>query len=320
MTGRAILTAFVDTDGKVGYTLDAASRTYKSTQPVTHNTWYEVQVHLRVDGNDSAADVWLNDVPLADLSQHFGLEKQTIGRIEIGDNSAGRTWEARFDDVIASRSQIISEQDADPISGTLTVRTTPKLPELQFVLDGETFLTDAEGIARIKVQKWSADLRQRIQVPNTQLGPEYTGAVASFWTWNGWLTAGDHDVNAFFDLSYPLQLSFVDQNSNPIDISLIDSVTLQSSVGTVFTFSHEQLMTPQLLPASRVVPSREGRVSNPFEFSVIEVDIRGSNVVNRGQQRISNTGLSAGPDQAAALLGHDHRPGRALRETNGGEH
>ena len=133
------------------------------------------------------------------MSQRFGLEAGTIGRIEIGDNSAGRSWDARFDDVIASTAQIAPQQEVDPISGTLTVRTTPKLPGLQFVLDGQTFLTDAEGIARIQVQKWSQDLRQRIQVPNTELGQEYKGAVAKFWTWNGWLTGRDHDVNAFFD-------------------------------------------------------------------------------------------------------------------------
>jgi hypothetical protein len=142
-------------------------------------------------------------------------------------------------------------------------------------------------------------LRQRIQVPSTQLGAEYKGAVATFWAWNSWISGLDHDVNAFFDLSYPIQLSFVDQDNDPIDLSRIDSVTLQSSVGTLYSFTADQLKSPQLLPASRVVPSPRGRRSENFLYSVVEVNVRGSNVVNRAQQRFQ---VTSAPSRSISLL------------------
>ena len=292
VAGRSILVLTVNADGTLGYTLDEGRLAYTSTQRIEPGTWYGVQVHLAIAGNNSAADVWLDDVSVPDLSHRFGLEDKTAGRIEIGDNTAGRSWDVSFDDVIVDTAKIAATQETDPVNGTLTVRTTPRIPGLQFVLDGKTFVTDSDGIARIDVERWSADLQQRIQVPKTELGPAYKGAVASFWSWNGWLNGRDHDVNAFFDLSYPLQLSFIDQTDDPVDLARIDSVTLQNNLGTVVTLTGDQLKTPQLLPASRVVPSRQGRKSGPFTYSVIEVNVRGSNVVNRGQQQFQLTGDS----------------------------
>jgi hypothetical protein len=295
VTGLPVLTAFVTPAGTLGYSADATGLTFESTQRVTRKTWQEIQVHIVLDRNDTTVEVWLDDMPVSDLSQQFGLENDSVGRIEIGDNSAGRSFDVYFDDVIADDARIDPSQEPNPISGTLTVRTLPALPGLRFELDGETFVSDAGGVARIAVQRWSVNLRQQIQVPSTQLGAEYKGAVATFWAWNSWISGRDHDVNAFFDLSYPIQLSFADQDNDPIDLSRIDSVTLQSSVGTLYSFTADQLKSPQLLPASRVVPSPQGRTSENFLYSVVEVNVRGSNVVNRAQQRFEVTGAPTRP-------------------------
>jgi hypothetical protein len=267
--------------------LDATGTIFTGTTQVEPGVWHELQVGALVNRNGSRVTVWLDGEVLPELNQQVYLGSDPIGRIDLGDNTSGRTFEVLFDDVIVDTEWIEPSRQPDPLTGTLVVRTTPRLPGIAFELDGETFLTSEAGVARIEVRRWTADLRQRIQVPNSDLGSASAGAVATFWGWDSWIGARDHDVNAFFDMSYPVTIEFVDHRTEmAVDPTLVEvsSITVESSVGKSFTFTTDDLDKPQLLPGSRVVPSREGRLSEPFQYRVQEVWVRGGQVVNKGQQ------------------------------------
>lgn len=284
VAGRPILALNVGPEGSLGYYVDVSNITVDGPQVVTLDEWHEVQVRVHIDGNASQVAVWLDEQPIDQLSRGLGLGEDTIGRIEIGDNTSGRTFDVLFDDVIVDTTYIESARDPDPVGGLLVVHALPDVAGLQFMLDGETYVTDELGVARIEVYEWTTDLRQRIEVPDAALGPESNGATASFWGWQGWGGPRDKLVQAYFDLNYPTTLLFQDGDKNPIDASQVTSITLRNSVGNTYLFTGEQLRSPQVLPGSRVVPSREGRQSEPFTYSVLEVIVGGSNVVNKSQQ------------------------------------
>jgi hypothetical protein len=102
-TGASLLGLLVDSKGRLAYRNDVAGVTTTSTTPFSLGVWHDVQVHLAV-GSPGQAEVWLDGAPVALLSttQNFGTTP--IGRVQLGDNSAGRTFTEYFDEVSAGTS------------------------------------------------------------------------------------------------------------------------------------------------------------------------------------------------------------------------
>jgi hypothetical protein len=64
-----------------------------------------VQVHARV-GSSGLTEVWLDGVRLADLSRSQALGSAPIGRVQLGNNQTGRTYDVAFDDIVIDTAQI----------------------------------------------------------------------------------------------------------------------------------------------------------------------------------------------------------------------
>ncbi len=90
---------FVNTSGKLGLRNDVSATTLTSATPVGSG-WHELMLRLVVNGSASTTQVWLDGVPINDLSVTTNLGTTPIGRFQIGEVNSGRTYRVLFDDVV----------------------------------------------------------------------------------------------------------------------------------------------------------------------------------------------------------------------------
>jgi chitodextrinase len=95
----ALASAFVSSTGKIGYRNDTTSTATTSSLGVAFGVWHEVQLHVLVNGSSSQVGLWLDGVSA--VSQTDSLGTSPIGRLELGDPAAGRTFDVAFDNVVA---------------------------------------------------------------------------------------------------------------------------------------------------------------------------------------------------------------------------
>jgi hypothetical protein len=111
-TNDSILGLYIAASGKLSYRNDAGQVTRTSSQRVSPGQWHEVQVHVQVNHAEPGAgqvQVWYDGTPVAELSRTEDLGTAPIGRLQLGENSAERTFDIAFDDVVADTTFIESE-------------------------------------------------------------------------------------------------------------------------------------------------------------------------------------------------------------------
>ncbi|HEX6287729.1 MAG TPA: hypothetical protein VFZ66_00990 [Herpetosiphonaceae bacterium] len=107
--GTSILGMYVSSTGKLGYRNDAGARSTTSTTSVTTGVWHELQARLLIDTVSNTAgqvEVWYDGIRVDALSKAEPLGTTPIGRIQVGENSSGRTYDVVFDDVVVDRGFI----------------------------------------------------------------------------------------------------------------------------------------------------------------------------------------------------------------------
>jgi fibronectin type 3 domain-containing protein/predicted phosphodiesterase len=104
-SGVSVLGMQLNNKGLLTYRNDAASKTVAGTHAVSLNSWHSITVHLVV-GTSGHIDVWLDGAPVTELSRNDSFGTAAIGKLQIGENSSGRTFDVRFDDIAASTSAI----------------------------------------------------------------------------------------------------------------------------------------------------------------------------------------------------------------------
>jgi hypothetical protein len=280
--GDAIVSLFVDPDGRLGYVNDVTGETVQSATVINRGNWHELQLHARVEPDKGLAEVWLDEDPITELTRKIALGATAIGRVELGDNSGGHSYDVAFDDVMVQNSFIPTSQSPANIPGTLEVQTLPPIPGVSFTIDGRTFVTDDHGFVQIEIDRWSPDLKERIGIPDTALAD---GSRASFSRWFDWSNTLEDDVIAAFFVDFPIAYTFVDLQGNPVDPATIDSLTFKSSTGVSNTFKQGEHSGQHMLRGSRVVPTQAGPINKILYYTLESVKVRGSDVVNRAQQR-----------------------------------
>ena len=111
-TNASILGLYISARGKLSYRNDIGQVTRTSSQVVSPQQWHEVQLHVRVNHAEPSAgqvEVWYDGTPVAELSRTEDLGTAPIGRLQLGDNSADRTFDIAFDDVVADTLFIEAE-------------------------------------------------------------------------------------------------------------------------------------------------------------------------------------------------------------------
>src|SRR6185436_16364252 len=121
----AILGVFVSSTGKLGYRNDVTGMTTTSTTAATPGVWHELQTRVLVNAGSSTTDVWLDGVQIAALSNTLNLGNISIGRVQVGDSTGGRTYDVAFDRVALSTNLIDSLNPPEGIPPTPTDTATP---------------------------------------------------------------------------------------------------------------------------------------------------------------------------------------------------
>ena len=280
--GDAIVSLYVDSAGRLDYFNEVTGATVKSATSIDRGTWHELQLHARIDPENGLIGVWLDEEPIAELTGNAGLGATAIGRVGLGDNSGGRTYDVVFDDVIVQNSFIPTSQGPGAVPGTLDVQTLPPLPGVSFIVDGHTFVTDDHGFVRMEIDRWSQNLKERMEIPDTTL-PD--GSQVRFARWFGWSSTIKDDATAAFFVDFPIAYKFIDLQGNPVDPEMVESLTFKSSTGVTHTFERGEHTVQHMMPGSRVVPTQAGPINKKIYHTLESVTVRGSNVVNRAQQR-----------------------------------
>jgi fibronectin type 3 domain-containing protein len=100
--GSSILNLRYKDDRKLSYQPLSGERT--SSTVVNVGVWYDVKVHVLINGNASLVEVWLNGTKIAPLSRVEALGTTPVGRIEVGESVAGPSFQLAFDDVLVKKT------------------------------------------------------------------------------------------------------------------------------------------------------------------------------------------------------------------------
>ncbi len=203
-------------------------------------------------------------------------------RIDAGLPAGQYTLKAAFDGyknyLSSSATTTLTFQPA-----VLTVSTVPPLEGVNFSLDGRVFSTAANGTAQITVSESG--------VHQLEVLPWSTpSSRATFIRWkNGIFEPSrsveiprDRSLEAGFNLEHLVRPTFVSLEDQPVSAERVSEVTLKSSYGAAVSFGG---VHPVWLQASQVVRRTTGLEAKEISYALESVEIDGSNVVNRGQQR-----------------------------------
>ena len=171
-----------------------------------------------------------------------------------------------------------SVRSAPPQVRPLTVATVPPVAGFPVMLDGVTNVTDAAGKAHFRATEEGLTDRIALTEAIVPIDGQQVKVTASRAFYG---VAGDA-VRLALDLAYQVGFSFASMKGEPVDASVIDSVTVKSVTGAV-----EKLPAHQVtwLQGSRVVPLHGGLEVKKLGWTVQRVEYSGSNVVNVSQQR-----------------------------------
>ena len=99
--GDSIAYVYVTSSGALGFHDDlSGTNTISATHLDPASGWHALEVHLSINGSAGIAQVWLDGVPVDDLSSNvIDLGTTPIGGVQIGEVQSGRTYEVAFDDV-----------------------------------------------------------------------------------------------------------------------------------------------------------------------------------------------------------------------------
>jgi hypothetical protein len=188
--------------------------------------------------------------------------------------------------------------------GILTIRTIPRVPRAVFTLAGRRFRADRSGRLQIPIDD-PLGVSARLQAPEVRLGPD---VVARFKQWHGHLATRSSrsgvvlakTLTATYDVYYRVRLRFVVAAGRRPQ-GRVDRIVLRGSTGVV------RVLRPQAgaarvrvarspagaagllevwLQGRRVVPYHDRLEVKPLYWVVDRVDVDGTNVVNRSQQKL----------------------------------
>ena len=99
-TGSSIGGLYLTSASALALRNDVSSASTTSGAVVTPGVWHTIELHAVVGGAASSlTEVWLDGVKVDALTTTTSLGSTAIGRVQLGENSTGRTYDVAFDDV-----------------------------------------------------------------------------------------------------------------------------------------------------------------------------------------------------------------------------
>jgi hypothetical protein len=165
------------------------------------------------------------------------------------------------------------------------VQTVPPLAGVTFKIDGREFVSGSDGIAQIDMYKVG---RYTLEADIEKFESEDTRIEFGRWQMESFDTTrevdipSDEPVQAGINVYHRIGQTFVDLDGKPVDMKRISKITIRSIHGDVFTYTNGDM---RWIPASRVARRPTGLEVTPLQYSVMNVTVDGSNVVNQAQQK-----------------------------------
>jgi hypothetical protein len=154
-------------------------------------------------------------------------------------------------------------------------------------LDSWGFTSDERGLAGLNLPAPGLYL---LHVENST--PEDPGLQARFSRWQDDVFTnmrqlrlrGNRHLVAGLAIERPVQLAYLGPQDGAVQADRIQVTELRSSLGSVH---HLEGSGPHWLPAEHILNRDAGLASVPIVYALQRVNLNGSNVVNRGQQRFT---------------------------------
>lgn len=161
------------------------------------------------------------------------------------------------------------------------VTTVPRVAGVTFLVAGRSYTTNARGEVTMPLDP-DIPLFEQVAAREAKLGPNVRGR---FGRWYGRVLS--KNVRATIGFRYRIRLAFTGPPGAELGDGAIGEVRLKSSTGQVLTLDRARVGRPLWLDGTRVVALGGGLETKDIEYSISSVDIRGANVVNRGEQRFA---------------------------------
>lgn len=236
------------------------------------------------------------DRPIAGKPVLFTLGEEYLGQARSDENGyferkLRNEWNAGSYDITATTNATATLAASSTsisvriLPAEVRVQTIPAIAGVSLELDGRRFLTEADGSAVTKVgeigQHQLRILAEEYEAPDRRL--EFGRWLEESFEPVKTIDVPDDDViQVGLNVFHLVEQSFVDPEGNPVDDRRITSFKIRSDKGDVFEFTDGK---PRWIPASRVVRRSNGLEQTKLLYSVINVIVNGSNVVNQSQQR-----------------------------------
>jgi chitodextrinase len=101
-SNSSILGLYISNTGRLGYRNDVAGASTTSSTAVTLGAWHEIQIRVKISGTASETEVWYDGTRVDALTKTVDLGTNQVGRIQLGENATGRTYDIIFDDIVVS--------------------------------------------------------------------------------------------------------------------------------------------------------------------------------------------------------------------------
>ncbi len=171
----------------------------------------------------------------------------------------------------------------------LTIESVPPLAGMHYQVGQEIIVAGSDGIAMAKFDQPGI---YRVEALPETYNEANSDTLVEFRRWGDEVftpdreleISGDESVQAGFTLSHQVRQVFTDLQGQPVDPLRIESLTLKSSFGAEYTFEDGK---PRWLQANRIARRKTGLEATEVQYGVVNVQIHGSNVVNRYQQRFT---------------------------------
>jgi chitodextrinase len=99
--GSSILKVYVTSSSRLAMRNEPAGITTYSATTAAKGSWHTLRVQAKVGGSSaSRTAVNLDGLPVADLSKTTTLGTTPIGRVDLGDDDSGETYEVHYDEVV----------------------------------------------------------------------------------------------------------------------------------------------------------------------------------------------------------------------------
>lgn len=234
--------------------------------------------------------------PVTNKNIAFEIDHQYVGQAKSDENgdfewtSAKNSIAGNYVVTVYSKETRILDATSSNVPLTVLpaqiwVQTVPTIPGVTFELNGEQFTTDEGGFASTLVYE-AGEYRLDVLVDS------YSNPYQRI-NFDRWLeeefepyreisVPANGIIQAGFEVYQLVGQSFIDPNGDLFDTQRIESFSIRSDQGDYFTFKDG---SPRWIPAIRVTRRITGLEETRVLYSLLDVTIDGTNVVNKSQQR-----------------------------------